>query len=585
MHIGKFITFLLFFSSFLYSGEITTVLSSHKKYNILQNSSIFIDDKQKYNFEDIVKNNALFHSSDSDYIQLGYTNASVWLRFKVKNATDKSIDRAIVVLNQMLDEVDLYTEKAAGSYDIERKGVLFQKNYDDYILHPYFIIHLSPGETGQYYLQIKSKSCAVYFSVDLMSKDALYKQEISHQFVLVLFFGAIGTLLLYNLFIFLFLKEKAYLFYSLYLLFTILEHGSYSLMNVYIFPVWFWDIDTFLSITYIASLSIFSLLFTREILHLKKYKKIDFVIKAVIIINIFFIVSASESFYPLDAVVYLGMISMVFMLFTTYYALYKKEESAKFIAFGWTVAVFGWLNQGAYDAGVWSVKYDFPYIFELSIFIEAILFSLALANRLSKTRALERSMKKNELLTKELHHRVKNNMQLIMAMYRLKLAKYENQAMEASLGEVESTIQAMSMTHELLYNQDSLSQIQTNEYILSLIEKFEKSYKFQEIKFKVNIEANLDITKSITVGIIINELLTNAVKYAFTEKGGEISISLKKDGKSFELIVSDDGSGYNQTQQTNGFGLELVQSLVYDELHGKIETDTKNGSKYRIIFV
>ena len=258
------------------------------------------------------------------------------------------------------------------------------------------------------------------------------------------------------------------------------------------------------------------------------------------------------------------------------------EKNAKYMVIGWSIATFGWIMQGSYDSGLWSLINTYPYVFEIAIFTEAILFSIALANKLNKTKELEKSVQTNKTLTKELHHRVKNNMQFIISMYRLKLAKFSNRDIADSLKEVEGTIQAMSATHEMLYTQEISDKIATKEYFGTLIQRLKNSYSTSNIDIKLNITTDLSIDDSIYVGIILNELITNSFKYAFYKGVGEINISLSQQNNYYKLIVADNGIGFNIPKETNTFGIELVKTLVEDELSGNVSIDVKNGCKYSI---
>ena len=249
------------------------------------------------------------------------------------------------------------------------------------------------------------------------------------------------------------------------------------------------------------------------------------------------------------------------------------------MVFGWSITAIGWLSIGFYDAGLYSFIYKYPYFFEAAIFSEAILFSIALSAKLNKTKELEIAVDRNTLLTQELHHRVKNNMQFIISIYRLKLSKYINSDMSDSLKEVEGTIQAMSSIHEMLYSVKDEIQVDTKEYIESLIESLQESHVALKVKVKPQIDTELDMQDSIHLGIIMNELLTNSFKYAFAEKGGNIKVSLTKVKKRYRAVFKDDGKGFDTDKESEGFGLELVKSLVEDELKGKISIDAKSGVK------
>ncbi len=481
----------------------------------------------------------------------------------------------------MLDTIVLYT-KQDDNYTKQETGWSHYTGAKENILNYYFNISLQTQETKEYYLKLASTSCAVYFKLHLQNKETLYKKEIKHQLILALFFGSIVVLILYNFFLFLFTKDITYLYYILYLSFSAWNHVSYTGMGMYIVPVEFFALDAYFAIYYISFISIFTTLFTQKILNLKKYKKLNFILNLFLATSILFILFTSPDFYPINAVVYAMFILLFYIILLSFYLLYKGDKNAKYLVLGWSLIFFGWIMLGNLQLGYWSILTQYPYFYEFTVLSEAILFSIALANKLNTTKDLEKAVQTNKILTKELHNRVKNNMQFIISMYQLKLAKFTDKDISTSLKEVEGSIQAMSATHEMLYTQDMVSHFNTQEYFNTLIQRLETSFKANKIEIKLDVQTNLDVDDSIYIGIILNELITNSLKYAFEKNEGRINISLSKEDKLYKLIFSDNGKGFDTTLQRDTFGLELINILVENELNGKLSLDTTQGTVYNI---
>jgi len=542
-----------------------------KHQNILSQSEIYIDSAHTYDFDSIVQNTQqLFKKNSKDFLHLGYTDKILWLKFTLQNDTNKTTQRILEISNQMLDVITLY-EPTPDGYKKTEKGVSIDVEFKN-MLRYFFTLELQPQQSKVYYMELSSDSCALYLELNLLSQEEFYKKEVKHQLILALFFGAIATLILYNLFIFSFTRERAYLYYTLYLLFTIINHISYTSFSRYIYSIEFQRTDVFLALFYISFMLIFAILFTKTYLNTKKYKKLDRGLKFFLLGFVLIMLVSSPSFYLLDLIILFGLGALFYILFTSFYLLYKGENNAKYMVVGWSIAALGWISIGFYDAGYFSLIYTYPYFFETAIFTEAILFSIALSAKLNKTKELEIAVQRNALLTQELHHRVKNNMQFIISIYRLKLSKYINK-------EVEGTIQAMSSIHEMLYAAKDEMQIDTKEYITALIENIQGSYAALEVKVALQIDAELGMKDSIYLGIILNELITNSFKYAFDKKSGTIEIALTKVKKRYRAVFKDNGKGFNINKEREGFGLELVKSLVEDELKGKISIEAKSGVK------
>lgn len=562
-------------------------LSLFSSTDILKTSEVFIDKNATYTIDTI--HNAKFEPFDKyaypyskiSKIHRGYTDETLWIKFTIMNKTMKNIQKVLVVDNHMLDKITLFTS-TNHLFKSETVGVLNNRNFDEKILQFYFNIDLEPQESKSYYLQVSSISSAVYFSLQLIEKKQLLVNEIIHQIILGSFFSAITILVIYNLFIFFFTKEISYFYYSMYIFLTTWNHISYTSFGLYLLPVGFEKVDAYFTIYYLCLTVIFAILFSKEFINLKKYKVLNFLATLVIVISLFFILITSKSFYPLGLVSFTLLLALTFILLVSYYLFYKKEPNAKYFIIGWSIAIFGWLMLGNRQFGYWTLLDIYPYFYELTVLLEAILFSIALSAKINKTKELEISVQKSEILTKELHHRVKNNMQFIISMYRLKLSKYMDEKLSSILNEIELTIQAMSATHEMLYSKTNLAKIDTKEYFESLIERISKSFDLKEIKVKTDIDTKLGIDASITLGIILNELITNSLKYAFKEGKGIISIQLYKKDKNYKFIYRDNGIGFDTVDHTKSFGTRIITNLVNDDLKGTIEHVSHKGIVYTI---
>ena len=196
---------------------------------------------------------------------------------------------------------------------------------------------------------------------------------------------------------------------------------------------------------------------------------------------------------------------------------------------------------------------------------------------------LDAKNKQNELLLKEIHHRVKNNLEMVKSLIALQSAQLDDKASKEAMLASQNRVQSMGIIHQKLYQGDNLGSIEMKDYFLNLSEGILDSFNKEE---KVKIECamenlELDIDTAVPIGLIVNELLTNALKYAFPEDNlGNIKISLaRKDNNVLTLNVSDDGIGKTtgKAPQGTGFGTQLVQ-LLTQQLNGKMEEKINNGT-------
>ena len=202
------------------------------------------------------------------------------------------------------------------------------------------------------------------------------------------------------------------------------------------------------------------------------------------------------------------------------------------------------------------------------------------------------ALKEKEVLLREIHHRVKNNMQVIISLLRLQSDTIKDQQYADMFQESQERIKSMALIHEKLYQSKDLARVDFNEYIKSLLNGLFRSHGIDtgRIVTKLKVEdVSLGLDHAIPCGLIINELVSNSLKYAFPEdRKGEIGVTLRSNTKGeIELWVSDDGIGIPEDldfRKTDSLGLDLVTILAEDQLEGKIDLDRTGGTTFRILF-
>jgi PAS domain S-box-containing protein len=206
---------------------------------------------------------------------------------------------------------------------------------------------------------------------------------------------------------------------------------------------------------------------------------------------------------------------------------------------------------------------------------------------------LQASLREKEVLLKEIHHRVKNNLQIVYSLLRLQRRRLKDQLAANALLESQNRIEAIALIHEKLYQSEDLSRINLAEYVPSLITNLVSTYNVDRIQIDLRIEiepAFLNIDKAICCGLIVNELLSNSLKYAFSElKQCEPCISIKftkVEKSAFSLIVGDNGAGiphHINLLHLETLGLQLVQGFV-KQLKGTLQENRQSGTEFCILF-
>lgn len=225
---------------------------------------------------------------------------------------------------------------------------------------------------------------------------------------------------------------------------------------------------------------------------------------------------------------------------------------------------------------------------------------LALVDVTERVRSLEvisrseariaRELEKREALLHEVHHRVKNNLQVISSLLHLQSRQEESAAVQWRLQQTRDRVRAMAFVHELLYTSDDLNRVDVRRYVTALANGLTATLTPGEMSIDLSIDVDcttVDMEQAIPCGLIISELVTNALKHAFVGRdSGSLAVSLQLvDAPEALLRVRDDGVGAppQMLETTTTLGLKLVRTLV-DQLRGEIEVRTARGTDVRIIF-
>lgn len=204
---------------------------------------------------------------------------------------------------------------------------------------------------------------------------------------------------------------------------------------------------------------------------------------------------------------------------------------------------------------------------------------------------IKESLHEKGLLLKEIHHRVKNNLQIIISLFNLQSSYVQDAEAYQALKEGQDRIKSMALIHERFYQSEGLSKIDFDEYIKRLAENLFHSFAVTQDRIGLRISSEkiaLDIDSAVPCGLIINELVSNSLKHAFkNDTHGEIFIGFHETGKeTFKLVIKDTGSGFPDEfslETANSLGMQLVLALA-DQLDGNIKLDKSNGSTFTIEF-
>jgi PAS domain S-box-containing protein len=213
-----------------------------------------------------------------------------------------------------------------------------------------------------------------------------------------------------------------------------------------------------------------------------------------------------------------------------------------------------------------------------------------ITERVQAEERIRSSLKEKEVMLKEIHHRVKNNLQVISSLLNLQSAQEQNPAILAALKESQGRVRSMALVHEELYRSNDLADINMDSYVRKLTANLFFAYQSATTRVVLDIDVRdvyLPVDTAIPCGLIINELISNSLKYAFKKRQkGLVTVRFDHDGPAYRLVVSDDGVGLPKDldiENTESLGLQLVGTLA-KQLRGAIEVDRTTGTSFTLEF-
>lgn len=212
-----------------------------------------------------------------------------------------------------------------------------------------------------------------------------------------------------------------------------------------------------------------------------------------------------------------------------------------------------------------------------------------IAERSRAEEALKVSLREKEVLLREIHHRVKNNLQIVSSILNLQGNYITDRKSLEMFADSQSRIKSIALIHELLYQNEDLAQTNFREYLYSLVTNLMRTYRVNsQINFDIDADpVHLSLDSAIHCGLIVTELVTNSLKYGFTgREEGTIFISIKDRGDLFVLSVGDDGVGFPEDfdyRRSESLGLQLVNTLS-EQIGGRLELEGGEGTKFTLAF-
>lgn len=641
----RFIIILLFFlSQNIFGTEaIESIdINSFNESLIIEDRLSYIEDKN-YTIEDIAS------ISDSQFKSYSYSDLPnskkvFWIKINLENT--RNDERKFVLGTSKFDYIKLYYQRADGNWKSEESGKAILNDSREYLFdaNSYLSFYVTPLSRESIYLKItnQEKISFQYSPLPLTLYHADYFKNYANQQIQFTYFfwGAILIMTLYNLILYFQIRTRIYLYYVLnnigVLCFVLAQTG---VLSSYFF-------DSFkeheLFVIFLGNFAFLSyVVFCKEVLDFKNsFPRANRIINLILIIFPSLLV-----FLWISPVVILqvgGLIAVAVYTYILYTAIVRSNQNiadAKiflagniFYYLGIMISVTMILNiLPSTVFGLSAINFV-----EIGTILQLTFFSLTLGYRIntmkseleeqrvarekirtseeakrirlieeknielekkvsdrtldlaSKNNDLNKANSEKEILLKEIHHRVKNNLQFTSSLLNLQAKQIKDEKTRKALEEGQARIRSMFMVHQNLYEQNAFGEINFEDYSNELIQNIMHSNNVdnKNITSSVNAKIDIDIERAIPLGLICNELITNTIKYAFQNRDeGKIMISLIEDDKDYVLSYADNGIGIDEKndEEKNSLGLNLV-SMLSRQLYGELKTTSKGGLKYELRF-
>ena len=607
------IIFILFLFSFNLLFSSVTFTDKRQEINKFELFYHFDKDK-KYTIKTIEKAN--FSKKTSNFFTFGYIDGDTWFKLSIQNNSQEKelifqlIEPYFQRINFYVKEYDIWQQKQAGL-------TLYKKSNDKKDLNPNFSFKIEPKQHKIIYIQLTpkaGKSTVCFGRFNLITQTHFNHSSFFNEYIFYFFFfGTMFIIIIFNLFLYSKFTESIYLYYAFYLIFLFIYVSIYSGILLQTGLV-FWYKEFTLSIPLFI---VFFILFSTKLLKMDYYLPI--VYKTLQYSIYFLVMSIPYLLYDYDKwMSYIGASTPILSFLvagSAIYIVYRGNKEARLYLVGVIFYITALILLSLMARGIIEHTIFTHYSFTIFSYLEVLLFSLILIKRfyntktekiklqnqlikiqknnkkkleakvIARTNEVNKLLKEKESLLKEVYHRVKNNFHMITSILWIKYNNTKNNNEKNSLLELMNRIKSMSLIHQYLLDLDNFSEIKSDQYILRIINEIKKSYSEDKIEVQQTLDSfALSPNQALALGVIINELLTNSVKYYALQNPCKINISCKKEENTIRISVQDNGEGFDINTDSNGLGLKLIQQFSQQLYATKSEFSFNNGIKYELVF-
>ncbi len=623
----KKIIILLIFSIGAIGSMAQHVLSNKNKEDI-KNVELLVDNN--YSFESILSDTTL-RFTQQKLLNDFNKNHFYWVRFSINNPLNTT-QAYYLSLFPFIDNTIYHYNEEEKKWVTDKAGLVNYTGLRNFSISP---ITINNKSTAYFYAKLNvSALCtfkdSTHVRVNLQKTGFYDKNEQREMLYLIGTLFIILVLFLYNLYTYFVYKDKAFLYYLLILIGGMLYVISINKYFNSFVPIsytevklskegyiYFFNINAVISELSIILILIGFVQFARQYLQTKnilpKWDKLlkycSFLFTALTIFTtVTTITGLWYSFYYFAIVLNIFFVVCILLIIIVgIIALRKKYIFAKYFLLANILPLLFLIIVAIYFIVFPTSNNGGMLLPNLAILSQTFTFAIALTARINilkkdlgneqlqaqlirnNLQKAEQRNEEKEISLREIHHRVKNNLQIVNGLLYMQFKDNKDGKMKEQLKQAQERIKSMALVHNKLYENQNNVHVYIKEYIKDLAADILKSNNPAGKTIQLNIEenepVNLSLDTSISLGLILNELITNSCKYAFTNKSnGQIDISIQKINEGYQIIVKDNGNGLSEDYEQKGsMGLRLVKNLS-KQLGGSAHFSNDDGTVVTIVF-
>jgi two-component sensor histidine kinase len=577
----------------------------------------FYDHNKSHTIESVQK--VEFNASTSNMFTFGFITGNSWFKLTIENQSE---DEALIfaLKEPYFQRIHFYSFEE-GRWHKQKAGLNYYKHdLKQQHLTPIFRFTIKSNTTQTIYIQLApdAKTAGATFGRFVLATQESFNRHsrINEYLFYSFFFGTIAIIVVFNLLIYIKFRDRLYLYYALYVMFLSIYIAIYSgvLHTLNIATLWHRELSLSMPLFFI-----FLLLFSNRFLKLNIY--LPRVSKLFDGTALLYTISLPYMLYNYGGWIEIFGISTVLIgplgVFCAIYVVYRGHKEAKFYLVGLLFYIAALSVLPLMTKGIIAHTPFTHYAYTVFSYIEIIFFSFVLVNRFyatqnekiqlqatlleiqknnektleakveKRTQEVEALLKQKEILLKEVYHRVKNNLHMVSSLLWMEYEKQKNEAQKTTLLELMNRVKSMALIHQYLLGMDDYSQIKAHDYLKHIVQEIKKSYTNNHA-FSIDCRIDdfiLSPDEALSLGIIINELLTNSLKHYDKGEMCHLQVHCIKQSQDIALMVSDNGEGFDYDRaRYSGFGLQLIEEFATKLNPIYMQFNFVEGTRYELRF-